>query len=134
MKMRFWQFGSQATCLKLRAIQVIMEDETTYTTTIDPTVLYSIARLTTIGTPGVSQLAPITTGFNKSSQENQGVRIKLEDSKLFIDLYLITKAEENVRLVAETVQNRVSRAITEIVGMEVANVNVHITDIDLKAA
>lgn len=111
-----------------------MEHETTFTTKIDPSVLYTIARLTTIATPGVSQFAPVSFGANKLAQENQGLKIEIEDTKIYIDLYIITEGEENVRLVAETVQARVNRAITDMVGMEVANINVHITDIDLKAA
>jgi len=35
--------------------------------------------------------------------------------------------------VAETIQNKVTRAITEMVGMEVAKINVHITDVDIEA-
>lgn len=111
-----------------------MEDNTIFTTTIDPTVLYTIVRLTTLASPGVRQLAPVSFGATKIAQENQGVKIDVEEQKLFVDVYVITEAEENVRLVAETVQNRVTRAITDMVGMEVANINVHITDIELKAA
>ena len=36
----------------------------------------------------------------------------------------------NVRDISREVQTRVSRAITEMVGMEVGGVNVHIIDID----
>ncbi len=111
-----------------------MEDNTIFTTTIDPTVLYTIVRLTTLASPGVRKLAPVSFGVTKIAQENQGVKIDVEEQKLFVDVYVITEAEENVRLVAETVQNRVTRAITDMVGMEVANINVHITDIELKAA
>ena len=58
----------------------------------------------------------------------------INDSKLFIDLYIVTELEENVRLVSETVQTNVSRAIYDMVGMEVANINVHITDVELMKA
>ncbi len=111
-----------------------MEHETIYSTTIDPSVLYTITRLTTLATPGVSKMASVSFGASKLAQENQGVKIDVEDSKIFIDVYVETEGEENVRLVAETVQTRVTRAITDMVGMEVANINVHITDIDLKVA
>lgn len=111
-----------------------MEHETTFITSIDPSVLYSIARLTAIATPGVSRLAPVTFGANKVAQENHGLKIVIEDEKLYIDLYIVTAAEDNVRVVAETVQNSVTRAVNDMVGMEVANINVHITDIELKAA
>lgn len=111
-----------------------MEHETTFTTTIDPSVFYTITRLTTLATPGVSKLASVSFGANKLAQENQGIKIHIEDQKIFMDVYVETKGDENVRLVAETIQDRINRAITDMVGMEVANINVHITDIDLKVA
>ena len=111
-----------------------MEHETAFTTTIDPSVLYTITRLTTLATPGVSKLAPVSFGANKLAQENLGIKMDIEDHKIFIDIYIETEGEENVRIIAETVQTRVTRAITDMVGMEVANINVHITDIVLKVA
>ena len=111
-----------------------MEHETVFNTTIDPSVLYTIVRLTTLATPGVDRMSSISFGANKVAQENQGLKIEINDSKLFIDLYIVTELEENVRLVSETVQTNVSRAIYDIVGMEVANINVHITDVELMKA
>jgi len=50
-----------------------------------------------------------------------------------VDVYVVVNGAENVRVVAEAVQQRVTRAISEMVGMEVASVNVHVTDIELEA-
>ncbi len=109
-----------------------MEHETITTTSIDPIVLYTIARLTTLGTSGVSSLAPISFGVNKSAKENHGVKIEINQDKLFIDLYIITKLKENVRLVADTVQKNVKRAMRDMVEMHVEEVNVHIADVELE--
>lgn len=112
------------------------------TTTIAPAVLNTIARLATLGIPGVSRLAtpgiPGVARIDKAGKfgatVEDGVLVFVEDDSLvYIDVYIVVDAEENVRLVAEHVQTQVSRAIREMAGMEVAKVDVHITDIDLKA-
>ncbi len=46
---------------------------------------------------------------------------------------MIISSENNARLIAEQIQERVKRQITEIVGMEVAKINVHIIDVDIEA-
>jgi uncharacterized alkaline shock family protein YloU len=62
-----------------------------------------------------------------------GVKVVVRGDSIEVELYIIPGSEENVRLVAQTVQKRVTRAITEMVGMEVARIDVHVTDIDLEA-
>ncbi len=101
-------------------------------TTIAPDVLVTIARLTTLSVPGVSQLAIApgeVGGFFKKSA-NQGVRIAVENNTVNADLYVILKRDINVRDVCRAIQNQVARAISEMVGMEVGKVNVHVEDID----
>jgi uncharacterized alkaline shock family protein YloU len=64
---------------------------------------------------------------------DDGVKVTVKEDLIEVELYIIPGSEENVRLVAQTVQKRVTRAITEMVGMEVARIDVHVTDIDLEA-
>lgn len=45
------------------------------------------------------------------------------------DLYIVVKPDVNMREVSYNVQQKVSRAVHEIVGMEVLAINVHIEDI-----
>ncbi|MDD2521569.1 MAG: Asp23/Gls24 family envelope stress response protein [Anaerolineaceae bacterium] len=99
-------------------------------TTIAPSVLSTIAKLTTLEIPGVSRMAEIK---QLSSPENEGVKVELKDGSIYLDLYIILSSENNARLVAESIQQRVHRAITEMVGMDVANINVHIVDVDIEA-
>ena len=111
-----------------------MEEQTSGKTTIAPSVLNTIVRLTTLETPGVSRMAPIFFPSSKSARtDNEGVKIVVKDSTIYIDVYVVINGEENVRVVAEAIQQRVSRAISEMVGMDVASVNVHVTDVDLEA-
>ena len=95
-------------------------------TTIAPSVLNTIARLTTLAVPGVSRLA-------ESKSEQDGVKIEIKDDSIYFDLFVIISSDQNARLVAEEIQARLNRAITEMVGMEVAKINVHIADVDVEA-
>ena len=100
-------------------------------TTIAPDVLVSIARLTTLGVPGVSRLAIIPGAAGWFRKElNEGVQITVENNTVYADLYVVLKRDINVREVSRVIQNQVARAISEMVGMEVGKVNVHVEDID----
>jgi uncharacterized alkaline shock family protein YloU len=111
-----------------------MEETTSGKTTIAPSVLNTIVRLTTLETPGVSRMAPVFFPVAKSEhRDDEGVKIVVKDSTIYVDVYVVINGEENVRVVAEAIQKRVTRAISEMVGMDVAYVNVHVTDVDLEA-
>lgn len=98
-------------------------------TTIAPSVLSTIAKLTTLAVQGVSRMAE----GKVSPNDKEGVRVDVEDGLIHLDLYIILSSNQNARLIAEQIQQEVNRQITEIVGMEVANINVHITDVDIEA-
>ncbi|HOE35739.1 MAG: Asp23/Gls24 family envelope stress response protein [Chloroflexi bacterium] len=110
-----------------------MEEKHSGSTTIAPSVLNTIARLTALATPGVTAMAPVFPGAGRGGHETEGVKIAIKDSVIYVDVYVVINGAENVRVVAEAVQQRVTRAISEMVGMEVASVNVHVTDIEIEA-
>lgn len=101
-------------------------------TTIEPDVLVTIARLTTLRVPGVNRLAPIPGGVDRLFQRSwdDGVRISIENNVVSADLYVILNRDINVREVSRSIQSQVARAISEMVGMEVGRINIHIEDID----
>jgi uncharacterized alkaline shock family protein YloU len=104
-------------------------------TTISPEVLHKIARLTALSVQGVSRMA---TGRNSLEQlfnrdEYSGVAIKLKGDQVFVDIYVILMSNFNVRDVSREIQSRISRAISEMVGMEVGGVTIHVMDIDFNA-
>jgi len=111
-----------------------MENTKIGTTTIAPDVINTIARLTTLATPGVSRMSRVRFPMAKTPQnpESEGVKAVIKNNQLHIELYFVTLSEVNVRMVSENVQQRVLRAVSEMTGMEVAQINVHITDIDFK--
>ena len=103
-------------------------------TTIAPDVLLSIARLTTLSIPGVSRLSTspsdVNQFFKRGFLVNEGVRLLVEDDSVYTDIYVILQGDVNVREVSHNIQSQVARAISEMVGMEVGKVNVHVEDID----
>jgi uncharacterized alkaline shock family protein YloU len=102
-------------------------------TTLTPDVLLTIARMAALEVKGVKRMAPVKGGVNSLFRRgNDGVRIVVEDSNTFVDLYLVLDNDVNIREVSRTIQQAVARAIAEITGMEVGHVNIHIEDIDYK--
>jgi uncharacterized alkaline shock family protein YloU len=101
-------------------------------TTIAPDVLLTIARLTALSIPGVSRLSAIPGGVNRLFRhgDNEGVRIVIENNVVYMDLFVIIQHDMNVRDVSRTIQAQVTRAISEMVGMEVGRVDIHIEDIN----
>jgi uncharacterized alkaline shock family protein YloU len=101
-------------------------------TTIAPDVLITIARLTALSVPGVSRLAPVPGGVNLLFKKgvDEGIQLTVESNTVYADLYVIMQQDVNVREVARAVQSKVTRAISEMVGMEVGKVNIHVEDID----
>lgn len=105
-------------------------------TTIAPEVLVSIAQLSTLGVEGVSRLTSVprdvNTFFKKGMHE--GVNISIEDDMVYVDLYVVLKRDVNVIDVSHAIQNQVARAISEMVGMEIGRINIHVEDIDFGSA
>ena len=102
-------------------------------TTIAPEVLLTIARLTTLDVTGVSRMSSVPGGVNRLFNRgiSEGVRIDIkEDDTVFADLFVILENDVNIRDVSREIQHKVARAISEMVGMQVGRVNVHIEDID----
>ena len=104
-------------------------------TTISPEVLHKIARLTTLSVQGVSRMALYRGSMEKffGKDEFKGVKVHIRDDEAFVDIFVILMNHFNVRDVSREIQSRVSRAITEMVGMEIGGVTVHIMDIDFNA-
>ena len=103
-------------------------------TTISIDVILTIARLTTLEVPGVSRMSTVPSRRFKTMllhrQEQDGLHIEVVDDLVYTDLYVILEPEINIREVGRNIQIAVARAITEMIGMQVGIVNVHIEDID----
>ena len=100
-------------------------------TTVSPEVLTSITRMAVLSVPGVSSLAPVPGGVDRIFRRgmDDGVRITVHENSVLVDIYLIVKNDVNIREVGRNVQMQVSRALQEMVAMDVAQVDIHIENI-----
>jgi uncharacterized alkaline shock family protein YloU len=110
-------------------------DKDVGSTTISPEVIHKIARLTALSVQGVSRMANVRSSLEQlfSRDEYNGVRVQIKGDQVFVDIYVILISNFNVRDVSREIQSRVSRAISEMVGMAVGAVTIHIMDIDFNA-
>lgn len=108
------------------------------TVRISPQVLATIARLTTLAVPGVGRMYRDLTSdvdrFFKGKVATDGVRIEVADNAVAVDIYVVAKPHTNLYELGRKIQTDVSRAITEMVGMPVISVDVHIEEIETTAA
>jgi len=57
-----------------------------------------------------------------------GVRIEVEDEVVTVDLYIIVEPGVNMYDLGQAIQAEVTRAISDMVGVAVRAVNIHIQD------
>jgi uncharacterized alkaline shock family protein YloU len=104
------------------------------TVTIHPTVLTTVARLTSLATPGVARMSDafcLRLGrILKRSVPKSGVGLSIQEGAVAIDLYVVAEPETNLLRLGQELQQEVSRAVQDMVGMQVLAVNVHIQDVD----
>lgn len=98
---------------------------------ISPQVLTTIARQATLNVPGVVSMSPGVTfdRFLRRGKDRQGVRVSVEEGTVSIDLFIIVEPQVNMLRLGQEIQREVTRAIQELVGMAVREVNVHIEDV-----
>jgi uncharacterized alkaline shock family protein YloU len=96
---------------------------------IAPGVLVTIAKLTTLSVPGVARMSAGRIIGRGGIRE--GVKIEVEDNSVGVDLYIVAEHDVNMLQLGQRIQSEVARAIKEIVGMEVSEVNVHIEDVEI---
>lgn len=101
-------------------------------TTIAPEVLLTIAQLTTLEVKGVSRMSNLPGGVNRLFRRGhgEGVRIDILNDVVYADIHIVLEKDVNIRDVSRNVQQNVARAISEMVGMQVGRINIHIEDID----
>jgi len=101
-------------------------------TTIAPDVLIAIARLSALNVDGVSYMSPVKAGVNRllrRAHQGEGVLVEITDDTVNVDIYVVLNNDVNIRKVSRKIQEDVARAISEMVGMEVGAINIHVEDI-----
>ena len=99
------------------------------TVIISPAVLSMIARLTTLTVPGVARMSSSGVRRLFGPRGCDGVKLQVVDETVVLDLYVVAAADVNMLQLSREIQGKVTRAIHEIVGMPVREVNVHIVDV-----
>ncbi|MBM4466784.1 MAG: Asp23/Gls24 family envelope stress response protein [Chloroflexi bacterium] len=103
---------------------------------IAPGVLVTIAKLTALSVPGVVRMSPAwpdSVGrLLRRRGPGEGARIQVEDDIVSVDLYIVVEQDVNMLKLSQEVQAEVSRAIHDMVGLEVKEVNVHIQDMVIR--
>lgn len=106
------------------------------TTVIEDSVVAKIAGLAAREVPGVHALGggtarAIGTIRNALNQADygQGVKVEVGEKQVAADIIVVADYPASLQSVAQGVRNAVHRAITELVGMEVAEINVTIDDV-----
>ena len=96
-------------------------------TTIAPQVLETIARLTTLAVSGVARMAS-PPGMRHLLRQD-GVEIEVTGNSVRVRLYVVTEPHASMLGVGRQIQAEVTRAIQDMVGMDVQSVDVHIEDV-----
>ncbi len=101
--------------------------------TIAPQVLLTIARLSTLATPGVAAMSSTFAGsvgrLLRRERLDEGIKIQVEDDIVYVDLYIIVEPNVNLLELGRQIQHDVARAINDMLGMHVGEVNIHIQDV-----
>ena len=109
---------------------VSLEDEKG-TVNISEDVIASIAALTAVEVPGVSELAAtigsdIAAGLRGKKNLSRGVRIEVLEGAVSVNVYAVIQYGYAVTKVAKTVQENIAVAIESTTGLKVSEVNVHV--------
>jgi uncharacterized alkaline shock family protein YloU len=102
---------------------------------VTPHVLATIAQLTAQAVPGVAELSrPSRRSLQRVLSRqygNDGVAVEVREGSVYVDIWLALDPEANMPEVGRKVQVEVARSISELVGMDVREVNVYIQEIKL---
>jgi uncharacterized alkaline shock family protein YloU len=109
-------------------------------TIIDDAVVAKVAGIAARDVPGVFALggnAARAFGAIRdaigSSDLGQGVRVEVGETQVAVDLTIVVDYPTPMMDVASAVRASVGKAITELVGLEVTEVNVAINDVNIPA-
>jgi uncharacterized alkaline shock family protein YloU len=91
-------------------------------------VLSAIVVNTALQIPGVVRMAPIGDTWGRWLNR-EGVILTIKENTVAADLYLVVQAGSNIVEIGTAVQDEVTSAIEEMIGMQVLDVNVYIQDV-----
>jgi uncharacterized alkaline shock family protein YloU len=95
--------------------------------TVAPGVLENIVRLTTLAVPGVARLGT-PTGVQRLIRQN-GISIEITGNSACVKIHVVIEPNHNMITIGHQIQAEVTRAIEDMVGMDVKAVDVFIEDV-----
>ncbi len=104
---------------------------------IAPNVLVTIVQKTAGAMPGVDRLSDNVPGVKRFlglETAARGVQVGVVEGKVSVDVYLVARRGIDLLQMGRQLQSEVTRAIEDIVGMSVREVNVHIEDVATELA
>ena len=107
-------------------------DEKLGKVTIAPNVLVTIVQKTALSVPGVARLSENVPGVQRLlglHTTAEGVQVSITDAQVAVDVYLVGRRGFDLFQMGRRLQKDVTRAVEDIVGMQVREVNVHVEDI-----
>lgn len=100
--------------------------------TIAPNVLVTIVQKTAGSIQGVVELHDGPPGVKRLlglHTVGEGVEVSVLNDRVIVDVHLIARRGVDLLQMGWQLQHEVTRAIEDIVGMEVQEVNVHVEDV-----
>ena len=107
-------------------------DEKLGKVTIAPNVLVTIVQKTSMSEPGVAQLCDNVPGVKRLlgiHTVSRGVGVSVEGNSVAVNVHLRARRGVDLLEMGRNLQHEITRAMQDIVGMQVREVNIHIDDI-----
>lgn len=115
-----------------------MEKETLGKVTLAPNVLTTIVSLTVLSDDRVAHLCKDWRSdvgrILGVGGVDDGVRVDVEGNTAAIDVHLVAKPNVNLLSLGRHLQGEISRAISDMVGLVVREVNVFVEDVEVPEA
>lgn len=93
---------------------------------ISPTAIASLANHAVLKSYGVVGMSSRNLAQLLSRDSKRGVRVKIKDGEIIIDLYVIVEYGTRISEVAQNIMENVKFASEKALGVPVAQVNVHV--------
>lgn len=115
--------------------EVLKEEETTSTIKISDDVVAVIAGMAVSEVPGVSSMAGgfaggISEVLSGKKNMSKGIKVEVGEKETKIDVNIIVEYGTRIPDVAFDIQNRVKKAVENMTGLKVLEVNVHVQGVN----
>jgi uncharacterized alkaline shock family protein YloU len=98
---------------------------------ISQRVLATLVELTALSTPGVAKVyRQSRLTMLRSGGQAEGVTVSVEQGAVHASVSIVVEAGSNMLDIGRAVQRGVARALHDMAGMEVREVNVNIQDVE----